>query len=227
MIIIAWDIETCPLPVETLGPRQLRRYESLLKAELDRAAAGAEEEDASRRVRSLHPALGWICCASFVRLQDDGTTAEPRSFSAADPDAERAMLRCLWDTLGRMPARVQWVTCNGKRFDCEWLMTRTVAHGLTPSRCDILARNPYAHRPHADLLNLWRSNRMGLADVCELLGVPTPKSDLDGSKVTETVASGGPGSRRPILRGRRRGHRALFPPPQAYLRRHVPRAPRV
>ena len=192
-MVIAFDIETCPLPPAALGPRATRRLAMQVNGRRRRSTERGlafDETEAHRQAGSLHSALGWICCASFVRLGPDGEPRTPRSFSAATPADEQALLAELWDTLARMPRSVLWVSFCGKRFDAEFLATRSLAHGLTPSRLDLLHRHPYVHRPHLDLSAVWRSAAMGLADVCELLGTPSPKQALDGAGVAAAVADG-------------------------------------
>lgn len=203
--VVAFDIETCPLPSGALGPRARRRLAMLVDRDRRRAERDGtpfDPTEAGRRAQSLHGALGWICCASFVRLGADGAPRTPRSFSAATPDGEHALLADLWDTVARLPRTVLWVSFHGKGFDAEFLATRSAAHGLAPSRRDLLHRHPYVHHPHLDLAGLWRRTDMGLDDACELLGLASPKglprspaSDetspvLDGSRVAQAVADG-------------------------------------
>ncbi len=206
-LVVAFDVETCPLPDDRLGPRARRRLAMLLAADARRraaphgwdaprdAAADDAAADAERRARSLHGALGWVCCVSLVRLGPDGAPCAPRSFSAAHPDGEAALLADLWATLARLPGAVRWVSFCGKTFDAEFLATRSLAHGLAPSRPDLLHRHPYVHHPHLDLASLWRRTDMGLADLCELVGIASPKhgpgdAPVDGSGVAAAVADG-------------------------------------
>ena len=98
------------------------------------------------------------------------------------------MLGQFWSDIQKLPTAL-WTTFNGKRFDCDWLVARTLTHHLSPSRQNILHRNPYQHRPHADLYNLIRQP-MSLDDLCDLLGVPSPKSTMDGASVYEAVKAG-------------------------------------
>ena len=195
--VIAFDIETCPLPREALGPRAVRRLALLVGRDRQRHERSGEpfdEAEATRRAQSLHGALGWVCCASFVRLGADGLPRKPRSFSTASPVGEHDLLQTLWETLARFPRAVRWVSFHGKTFDVEFLATRSAAHGLAPTRRDLLHRHPFVDRPHLDLAGLWRRSDMGLADACELLGVASPKTSgavpLDGSGVAQAVAEG-------------------------------------
>jgi hypothetical protein len=88
--IVAWDIETCPQPLESFTEAQRARYEMEIAHKLDRNPE-MDEADASRLVRSVHPFLGWICCISAVSgtLQGgtlDGGPNEPVSWTAASMD---------------------------------------------------------------------------------------------------------------------------------------------
>lgn len=185
-MIIAWDIETCPLPKNTFSEAQQRRYQRQLDMLLEREP-DIDPDEASIKVRSLHPLLGFICAIGVVRFQND-ELGTPHVYTAPLPKHEADMLCQFWNDIQKLPM-VKWTTFNGKRFDCDWLAARTLAHHLTPTRQDILNRNPYQHRPHADLFNLVR-HPITLDDLCDLLGVPSPKSDMDGSGVYEAIKAG-------------------------------------
>lgn len=180
--IIAFDIETAPQPLARLSERQRRRHDLLLEDELRRSPDG-DREDLSRKVRSLHPMLGFICCISVLRAG-----GEPKSYTGRIQN-ESDILTAFWADLARLPQRVLWVSFNGKRFDADWLRVRSAAHGLTPSRRDILDRYPYNHEPHCDLARVFEC-RAGLGDLCDLLGVENPKSEMDGGGVAEAVEAG-------------------------------------
>ncbi|MBE2186766.1 MAG: ribonuclease H-like domain-containing protein [Rhodothermales bacterium] len=188
-MIICWDIETCPLAVETFSDRQRRRHNLLLDAERAKAP-NAPLEDLSRRVRSLHPALGWICCIAAQRMDRyTGELFPPKAWTAATPADEEAMLLAFWKDIRQFSGMETWVTFNGKGFDVEWLVTRSLHHRIQVSNNRMLQRNPYSNEGHVDLAGLWKKG-MGLADVCDLLGVASPKTALDGGGVAEAVASG-------------------------------------
>jgi hypothetical protein len=188
--VIAWDLETCPQPLDALSARQRRRHDLLVQDELKRSPA-LHPDEASRKARSLHPMLGWICCLSVVRVDAERPDRRrPKSYTAAGPTEECALLETFWQDLARLPGGVYtWVTFNGKRFDADWLRVRSAAHGLTPSRRDILDRYPFKHTPHCDLARVFEC-RSGLADLCDLLGVESPKADMDGSGVAVAVQNG-------------------------------------
>lgn len=189
--IIAWDIETCPQPVEDFTERQQRRYELLMQAEREKHPHEADDV-LSRRVRSFHPMLGFICCVSFQVAdiwKGNVQRSEPRSFTATSVEDESLLLIDLAAALDGLRSMERWVTFNGKRFDVEWLVTRSLYHGVSVGNRRMLSRNPYQQEMHTDLACLFR-NATGLADLCDHLNVPTPKGSLDGSGVADAVAAG-------------------------------------
>lgn len=188
-MFIAWDLETCPLPRDALTEAGRQRLEQQMEAA---GVAGLDPEHAEAlKVRSLHPMLGWICCLSVVAATDPGEPRTPRSYVATSPEGELELLRAFWSDLERLGNRsVTWITFNGKRFDVEFLLSRSLYHGLYPTRTDLLDQYPYSFSPHCDLMTIWRRSAMRLEDACELLGVESPKKEMDGSGVCEAVADG-------------------------------------
>ncbi|RMH53149.1 MAG: exonuclease [Bacteroidetes bacterium] len=162
----------------------------LLQSELARDPE-ADPQAASQKVRSLHPMLGWICCISVVGANPDGSLRTPVSFTAAGPDEEEALLRAFWDRVGRLERyRVTWVTFNGKAFDAEFLRTRSLVWELIPPRLDLFDDYLYGFHPHCDLKCLWRRSAVRLEDVCDLLGVPSPKQEMNGDGVCAALQAG-------------------------------------
>jgi hypothetical protein len=195
-LVVAWDLETAPLPDTALSDVQLRR--------LDAAAASEQRRDpdlpaaeARCRAASLHPFLGRICCLSAARLGPDGRPARPKSYTAAEPADEPALLRAWWADAARLPRGTRFVTFNGKRFDADWLRVRSAAHGIVPARRDLLDTYPYNHRPHADLARAFACDH-SLDDLCDLLAVVRADADpatdggppVCGATVAEAVAAG-------------------------------------
>jgi len=185
---VAWDIETCPCPLEALSPAQWRRYEKELARQRKLTPEMAEEE-ASRLTRSVHPFLGWVCCISAVSGTLDGAARPPRSWACASPDGEADLLRRFWADIAGFPGSTVWVTFNGKAFDVPFLLARTVRHRLLPTQRRLLDRYPYRHTPHADLACVW-PRQCSLDDLCDLLGVSSPKGALCGADVAGAVAGG-------------------------------------
>lgn len=186
--LVAWDVETCPTPLDALSPAQQVRYEKELRRQLKQTPEMAED-DASRLVRSVHPFLGWVCCVSAVAGSLDGSVREPRSWSCAEPGGEAELLRRFWTDVARFPASTVWVTFNGKRFNAPFLLARSLKHGLAPTQSRPLDTYPYRHTPHADLACVW-PRQCGLDDLCDLLGVPSPKGAMSEADVAGAVEGG-------------------------------------
>ncbi len=185
-MIIAWDIETCPLPEDSYSPRQQRRRDLRLQSEIRKAGLKLNDPDyvdqvakINRRVRATHSHLGWICCMSFKRGE-----RQPRSYTASSPSEERSMLLQLWKDL-LMVDHARWVTFNGKLFDVPFLRARSLHHGVAipnARMCDMMGTHKFRHDEHFDLQHFWYG--YGLDDVCDLLSITSPKS---GAVTAETV----------------------------------------
>ena len=191
MQLIAWDIETCPFPEDSYSEAQQSRYEERLAK---RRAKHPDEDpdDASRLVRSLHPFLSWICCISAVRSPLGDAPNRPKSWTAATPDDEAELLDRFWDDIKHITSNassIRWVTFNGKQFDVPFVEARSVHHGVTPFGKQLLDTYPFNDAPHLDLMKLWPMP-LRLHELCELVGVDSPKDEGDGSRVADLVADG-------------------------------------
>ena len=196
MVAVALDIETCPLPVDDFTGPQTDRYEKELAREQDKNPDYTDDE-ASRRVRSFHPYLGWVCCVSVVRGQLGSGHRDPHSWTASSPSAEESLLRDFWDAVGALtdgmaPTQEElvWTTFNGKDFDVPFLTARSSHYGMVPTSQGLLNSYPYGHTPHADLSMVWPSSHYSLEEMCSHLGVPSPKDGIDGSEVAQAVTDG-------------------------------------
>ena len=188
MNIIAWDIETCPKPVDALTEAQRTRYEKELNRKLKKNPE-MDKDEASRLVRSVHPMLGWICCISAVAGDIENGPRQPKSWTTETAENEGPLLEAFWADVAEFPHGVTWVTFNGKRFDVPFLEARSMRYRLQPTRQDLLHTYPFKHRPHADLSGLWPQH-YSLEELCDLLEIDTPKSELDGSQVAHAVDCG-------------------------------------
>lgn len=188
----AFDIETCPLPLESFTARQRRRYDAELKRELKAGGVTTRVPDASSKVRGLHAWLGWVCCVAVAWREPGALNVyETRSFATETPDGEADMLAEFWAFVADADPRLV-VSFNGKHFDSPYLRTRSLAHALRlpPVAARFLSTHRWRNAPHTDLAHLFHPQRVGLADVCELLHVETPKGDISGADVAGCVERG-------------------------------------
>lgn len=85
----------------------------------------------------------------------------------------------------------QHILCahNGKEFDFPFLARRMIIQGLPlPLKLDLFGKKPW-EVPHLDTLELWKfgdyKHYTSLKLLTNVLGIQTPKDDIDGSEVRD------------------------------------------
>lgn len=86
---------------------------------------------------------------------------------------------------------LQIVLCghNIKEFDLPFIGRRMIIHGLEiPNKLNAMGKKPW-EIPHLDTLELWKfgdyKHFTSLKLLTHILGIPSPKDDIDGSQVAE------------------------------------------
>jgi len=79
---------------------------------------------------------------------------------------------------------------NGKEFDFPYIARRLIIHGIElPYKLNLFGKKPW-EVPHLDTLELWKfgdyKNYTSLKLLTNVLGIPSPKEDIDGSEVYAT-----------------------------------------
>ncbi|MGB8705995.1 MAG: 3'-5' exonuclease, partial [Gillisia sp.] len=79
---------------------------------------------------------------------------------------------------------------NGKEFDFPYIARRMLIHNLQlPHKLDLFGKKPW-EVPHLDTLELWKfgdyKHYTSLKLLTNVLGIPSPKDDIDGSQVCST-----------------------------------------
>ena len=85
----------------------------------------------------------------------------------------------------------QHVMCghNVKEFDFPFIARRMLIHGIKiPDKLNLMGKKPW-EVPHLDTLELWKfgdyKHFTSLKLLTKVLGVPSPKDDIDGSEVAK------------------------------------------
>lgn len=78
---------------------------------------------------------------------------------------------------------------NGKEFDFPYIARRMLIHGIAlPYKLDLFGKKPW-EVPHLDTMELWKfgdfKHYTSLKLMAKVLGIPSPKEDIDGSMVRE------------------------------------------
>lgn len=83
----------------------------------------------------------------------------------------------------------QHVLCghNAKEFDIPFLARRMIINNIPiPDKLNLFGKKPW-EIPHLDTLELWKfgdyKHFTSLKLMCKVLGIPSPKGDIDGSQV--------------------------------------------
>jgi uncharacterized protein YprB with RNaseH-like and TPR domain len=76
---------------------------------------------------------------------------------------------------------------NGKEFDFPFIARRMIVHQIElPNKLNLFGKKPW-EIPHLDTLELWKfgdyKHYTSLKLLTSILGVPSPKDDIDGSEV--------------------------------------------
>lgn len=84
---------------------------------------------------------------------------------------------------------------NGKEFDFPYIARRMLIHNLRlPSKLDLFGKKPW-EVPHLDTLELWKfgdyKHYTSLKLLTHVLGIPSPKEDIDGSMVRKVYYENG------------------------------------
>jgi len=128
-----------------------------------------------------------ICiCAGFISLTDGRKTLRIKSFSQEN---EIDLLTEFTKLLNTHFNKNDQLLCahNGKEFDFPYLIRRMLINGLPiPRMLDLAGKKPW-EVPHLDTMELWKfgdyKNYTSLELLAAVLGIPTPKDDIEGSDV--------------------------------------------
>lgn len=78
---------------------------------------------------------------------------------------------------------------NGKEFDFPYIARRMIINGISlPHKLNLFGKKPW-EIPHIDTLDLWKfgdyKHYTSLKLLTKILGIPSPKDDIDGSQVRQ------------------------------------------
>jgi uncharacterized protein YprB with RNaseH-like and TPR domain len=194
--ILFLDIETVSQYAtfdELTGPwKQLWRH----KAEAIQRDKPVVNPDEVYGRSAIYAEFGKIICISCGFVSGSGTEKKIslKSFSGDD---EKALLSRFADLLRKWGSDNQKYLCahNGKDFDFPYLCRRMVIHEIPiPTLLHLSGKKPWEVL-HIDTMELWKFGEyksfISLNLLAHVLGIPTPKDDIDGSQVGEIYWSQG------------------------------------
>jgi uncharacterized protein YprB with RNaseH-like and TPR domain len=138
----------------------------------------------------IYAEFGKVICIScgFFRFEGGDISFRLKSFYGDD---EKILLKEFCETLTRHFNKTENLLCahNGKEFDFPYLCRRLIINTIPiPDILNISGKKPWEVK-HLDTMELWKfgdyKSYTSLNLLANVLGIPTPKDDIDGSMVRE------------------------------------------
>lgn len=191
--ILFIDIETVPVVPEhsLLSPvmqAEWAKKAKYLKSSTDENA-GPEQLFGERA--GIFSEFARVVCIGFASFHKHGDSWKFRMKSLTNDD-EKVLLNDFSELIGKFTSRYQELRFCGhniKEFDIPFLCRRMVINGMELPECMQLSGKKPWEISHLDTLELWRfgdyKHFTSLALLAAVLGIPSPKEDIDGSMVAE------------------------------------------
>jgi predicted PolB exonuclease-like 3'-5' exonuclease len=183
--ILFLDIETVP---EKATFDELSETEKELFAAKTEYQRTEDQSPASFYERAgIWAEFGKIVCISvgFFNLMSNQREFRIKSFYGQ----EEELLMAFKTLLENHFSQAAHLLCahNGKEFDFPYIARRMIIKGINlPAKLNLFNKKPW-ELPYLDTLHLWRfgdyKHYTSLSLMAHVLGIPTPKDDIDGSQV--------------------------------------------
>lgn len=185
--ILFLDIETVPEFEQFQDLDETTRQLWELKTQYQRKEEFTPEEFYDRA--GIWAEFGKIICVSVGYFNFKGIERKFRVTSFFGE--EKKILNEFKSLISAHFSRPHHVLCahNGKEFDFPFLARRMIINGIDlPSKLNLFGKKPW-EIPHLDTMELWKfgdyKNYTSLKLMAHVLGIPSPKDDIDGSRVRE------------------------------------------
>lgn len=187
------DIETVSEKpnYSTMSP-VMQELWNLKSVQLQRGADPmVEAADMYQQKAGIFAEFAKVICISvgFIQQEDDGSwRMKLKSFGGDDEKAVLADFCALLQKHFHDPERHRLCGHNIREFDIPFLCRRLVIHGMPlPSLLDLSGKKPWQTSHIADTMDMWRfgdfKNYTSLNLLAAVLGIESPKDDIDGSMV--------------------------------------------
>ena len=192
------DIETLPtedpavreeIAAGITPPGNMSKADTIAAWEVDKKPALVDE---ALRKTSFDATFGRVCCIGWAF--EDAPVATVMTPAMSEDD----MLRSFCDTVlkqsaGQHEFRLEVIGHNVS-WDLRFLLQRCIVHGIRPptTLLAVMGAKPWSDSIR-DTMLMWnpeREKRIKLDTLCKVLGVPTSKGDMDGSKVWDAYQAG-------------------------------------
>ncbi len=187
--IIFLDVETVPLVYDysKLDNETANLWDKKSKYIQRYQEVSAEE---AYQKAGIYAEFGKIVCISAGYIYQEKKDVKLRVKSFYGDDEKEILLA--FNSLLNKTLKDNYILCahNGKEFDFPFLGRRNLINGLPlPKQLSLAGKKPW-EVPHLDTMELWRFGDYKHFTSLELLAhvfeIPSPKNELDGSKVAYT-----------------------------------------
>lgn len=188
--LLILDIETVP---GTSGFQELSpSFQELWLEKFTKIAPDSEDPGAGYATRSgIYAEFGKIICisAGYFFRKEGAIHFRIKSFASHD---EAGLIADFFEAVKQFAVRLPGLTFCGhniREFDIPYICRRAIVNGLAlPDQLTFYGKKPW-EISLLDTLHLWRfgdyKNYTSLKLLAGILNVPTPKDDIDGSRVAE------------------------------------------
>ena len=184
--ILFLDIETVPEVENFKDLSEIKQELFGLKTQYQRQDDFSPEEFYERA--GIWAEFGKIVCISvgyFTNFNAINRTFRVTSFFGD----EIKILEDFKNLLDNHFNKPQHILCghNGKEFDFPYIARRMIIHQISlPEKLNLFGKKPW-EIPHLDTMELWKfgdyKHFTSLKLLTSILGIPSPKDDIDGSEV--------------------------------------------
>ncbi len=183
--ILFLDIETVPLEEKFSNLAQEDQELYAAKTQYQRKEECTPEDFYDRA--GIWAEFGKIVCISvgFFTRSDTNRQFRTKSFTGA----EFKILTDFAKMLEEHFSRGEHLLCghNAKEFDFPFIARRMIIHGMElPAKLNLFGKKPW-EIPHLDTMELWKfgdyKHFSSLKLLTRILGIESPKDDIDGSQV--------------------------------------------
>ncbi len=189
--ILFLDIETVPLVPHFDGLTSVLQTEWAKKAKHLKSNIAENTEPAMlfAEKAGVFSEFAKVVCIVVGSLQQQGNNWSIRLKAIANDD-EKQLLLDFKDIVQRFAGyypNLQFCGHNIKEFDVPFLCRRMLISGIQLPECMNLSGKKPWEVTHHDTLEMWKfgdyKHFTSLALLAEILGIPSPKDDMDGSMV--------------------------------------------
>jgi len=185
--ILFLDIETVPENSEFSHLTEEKRLLWEQKSKYQRKEEFTPEEYYDRA--GIWAEFGKIICISVGYFTKKGTDRNFRVTSFYGDESQ--LLKDFKNLLQEHFNLSKHLLCghNGKEFDFPYIARRMLINGIRlPYKLDLFGKKPW-EIPHLDTMELWKfgdyKHYTSLKLMANVLGIPSPKDDMDGSMVRD------------------------------------------